>query len=132
VFKTGAKVGQPRYKIVTHEYEFPRQFEPIKGSELKKDGYYATDEQTLKRLRGTKETKRFLGLLDKRAKLEKLRGTYYEGFPKKIAEMGWRDDIIHASYNSCVAVTGRLSSTQPNCQNIPPEGKRLCISRYAE
>ena len=130
VYKSGAKVGQTRYKIVTHTYSFPQQFKPIKGSELKKDGYYATDEKTLKRLRGTKEAKAKLSLLDERSKLEKLRGTYYAGFPKKIAEMGWRDNYLHPSFNQCVTVTGRLSSSNPNGQNQPPESKALCISRF--
>ena len=130
VYKTGAKVGQTMYKIVTHQYEFPRQFEPIKNSELKKDGYYATDAETIGKLKGTRETKNLLSLLDKRAKLEKLRGTYYAGFPKKLAEMAWRDNYLHPSLNSVVAITGRLSSSNPNGQNQPTESKVLCLSRF--
>jgi DNA polymerase-1 len=130
VYKTGAKTGQPRYKVVEHKYELPAQFVPLKNSELKKDGYYATDDKTLKQLKGTKSAKERLGLLDQRAKWEKLRGTYYEGFPKKIAEMGWSDNTIHSSLNQCSVVTGRISSTQPNQQNMPPECKQLAISRY--
>jgi len=130
VFKTGAKIGQTRFKVVKHEYKLPRQFEPLKKSELAKDGYYATDEKTLKQLKGTKAAKERLSLLDERSKWEKLRGTYYEGFPKKIAEMGWSNNTIHSTLNQCVAVTGRLSSTQPNQQNLPPEAKRLAISRF--
>lgn len=113
VFKTGAKIGLPRYKIVTHEFKLPKLFEPIKGSELKKEGYYSTDEQTLRQLRGTKEAKERLSLLDERAKSEKLRGTYYEGFPKKIREMAWGNNYLHPSFNQCSVVTGRLSSTNP-------------------
>lgn len=130
VFKTGNKIGQTRYKIVTHTYDFPRQFEPIKGSELKKEGYYSTDDSTISSLKGTKETKRLTSLLNERSKLEKLRGTYYTGFPKKITEMGWRNNYLHPTFNQCVAVTGRLSSTNPNGQNQPPESKQLCISRF--
>lgn len=130
VYKTGAKVGQPRYKIVTHTYQLERQFTPLKGSELKKDGYYSTDETTLRQLKGTKGAKERLGLLDQRAKLEKLRGTYYTGYAKKIDEMGWADNTLHPTLNQCVAVTGRLSSTNPNGQNQPTESKQLCISRY--
>lgn len=129
-YKTGVKTGQPRYKVVEHKYELPAQFVPLKNSELKKEGYYATDDKTLQQLKGTKSAKERLGLLDQRAKWEKLRGTYYEGFPKKIAEMGWSDNIIHSSLNQCSVVTGRLSSVQPNQQNMPPESKQLAISRY--
>ncbi len=130
VFKTGAKIGQPRYKIVKHEFKLPRLFEPLERSELKKEGLWSTDEATLKQLRGTKQAKERLRLLDERAKLEKLRGTYYTGFPKTIAQMVWPDNTIHSNLNQCVASTGRLSSTKPNQQNIPPEVKQLCISRY--
>ncbi len=129
-FKTGAKVGQVRYKIVVHSYELPRLFEPLKGSELKKEGLFGTDDKTLQQLRGTKEAKGRLSLLDQRAKLEKLRGTYYGGFPKKINEMAWGDNMLHPTFNQCVAVTGRLSSTNPNGQNQPPESKQLCITRF--
>ncbi len=131
-FKTGAKVGQPRYKIVHYLHELPRLVEPLPKSELKKDGYFATDEKTLKKLRGTREFKKRIGLLDQRSKLEKLRGTYYEGFPKKIDEMGWVDNYLHPNFNQCVAVTGRLSSSNPNGQNQPTESKQLCLSRYPD
>lgn len=131
VYKTGAKIGQPRYKIVTHEYQLERQFSPLKGSELKKEGFYSTDEATLKQLTGARKAKEQLGLLEQRAKLEKLRGTYYKGFPKTIVSMGWRDDTLHPTFNQCVAITGRLSSSKPNGQNQPPESKQLCVSRYA-
>lgn len=130
VFKTGAKVGQTRYKVVTHSYKLERQFEPIKGSELVKDGYYSTDEATLRQLKGTKSSKERLSILDQRSKLEKLRGTYYAGYAKKIDEMGWLDNTLHPTLNQCVAVTGRLSSSNPNGQNQPEESKRLCVSRY--
>lgn len=132
VYKTGVKTGQPRYKIVTHEYILPQLVKPLPKSELKKDGLWATDEKTIKQLasKGTAEVKKRIGLLDERSKLEKLRGTYFTGFPKKIDEMAWSDNYIHSSLNQCVAITGRLSSTSPNQQNIPPECKQLCISRY--
>ena len=130
VFKTGKKIGQTRYKIVTYKYELPQLFKPIPKSELAKEGYYATDKNTLNQLRGNKEATRRIGLLNERAKLEKLRGTYYQGFPKTIAAMGWSDNYLHSTLNQCVAVTGRLSSTRPNQQNMPPECKQLCISRF--
>jgi DNA polymerase I-like protein with 3'-5' exonuclease and polymerase domains len=130
VYKTGQKVGQPRYKIMKQEYVLPRLFEPIPKSEVKKEGFWKTDEDTLRRLKGTKQAKRRIGLLDKRAKLEKLRGTYFVGFPKKIREMEWSGNIMHSALNQCTVVTGRLSSTNPNQQNVAPEAKRFMLSRY--
>lgn len=48
--------------------------------------------------------------------LEKLRGTYVEALPKLVNPVTHR---IHTSFNQAVAATGRLSSSDPNLQNIP-------------
>jgi DNA polymerase I len=48
--------------------------------------------------------------------LEKLRGTYVEALPKLLHP---RTGRIHTSFNQAVAATGRLSSSDPNLQNIP-------------
>jgi DNA polymerase-1 len=57
--------------------------------------------------------------------LAKLRSTYTEKLPEQIDEKTGR---VHTSYHQAVAVTGRLSSSDPNLQNIPirtPEGRRI-------
>ena len=57
--------------------------------------------------------------------LAKLRSTYAEKLPEQIDEKTGR---VHTSYHQAVAVTGRLSSSDPNLQNIPirtPEGRRI-------
>ena len=57
--------------------------------------------------------------------VSKLRSTYTEKLPKLVAESTGR---LHTSYHQAVAATGRLSSTDPNLQNIPirtPEGRRI-------
>ncbi len=57
--------------------------------------------------------------------LEKLRGTYVEALPKLVHPKTGR---IHTSFNQAVAATGRLSSSDPNLQNIPirtEEGRRI-------
>lgn len=51
--------------------------------------------------------------------LEKLRGTYVEALPKLVNPETGR---IHTSFNQAVAATGRLSSSDPNLQNIPVRG----------
>jgi DNA polymerase I-like protein with 3'-5' exonuclease and polymerase domains len=137
VFKTGEKVGQPRYKILTKEYKLPRLIEPLKGTEnLKKDDtietcrYWYTNETVLRSLRPNKEAKKLLTLLDKYAELEKLRSTYLLGWTKLITEMNWTKDTIHGNLNQCVAITGRLSSTKPNLQNADPTTKIYCETRY--
>jgi DNA polymerase I len=54
-------------------------------------------------------------MLDYR-KLQKLKSTYVDALPKLVNR---RTDRVHTSYNQAVATTGRLSSTDPNLQNIP-------------
>jgi DNA polymerase-1 len=57
--------------------------------------------------------------------LAKLRSTYTERLPEQIDAKTGR---VHTSYHQAVAATGRLSSTDPNLQNIPirsPEGRRI-------
>jgi DNA polymerase-1 len=57
--------------------------------------------------------------------LAKLRSTYIEKLPEQIDEKTGR---VHTSYHQAVAVTGRLSSSDPNLQNIPirtAEGRRI-------
>jgi DNA polymerase-1 len=57
--------------------------------------------------------------------LAKLRSTYTERLPEQIDPVTGR---VHTSYHQAVAATGRLSSTDPNLQNIPirsPEGRRI-------
>ncbi|MGH8252306.1 MAG: DNA polymerase I, partial [Steroidobacteraceae bacterium] len=57
--------------------------------------------------------------------LAKLRSTYTEKLPERI---DGRTGRVHTSYHQAVAVTGRLSSSDPNLQNIPirtPEGRRI-------
>ena len=63
-------------------------------------------------------------ILDYRS-LAKLRSTYTEKLPLQIDRITGR---VHTSYHQAVAATGRLSSTDPNLQNIPirsPEGRRI-------
>jgi DNA polymerase-1 len=127
VFKTGARAGQQRYKSITYAFPLAGLFKPPKGSNLAKKGYFKTDEETLKSLTGNKEKKNLLTLLEKRAKLDKLNGTYYVGWPIHVATF---DGKVHGQFNQCVARTGRLSSSKPNQQNIAGEFKELLITRY--
>jgi len=131
VYKSGAKTGQPRCKIVTNEYKFPRLVEPLKNSQLKKEGVFSTDEPTLLSLKPTKDIKRVIDWLLERSKMLKLRSTYLEGLPNTIMKMGWNKNMLHSNLNQCVATTGRLSSTKPNSQNLPKEAKEFCVSRYS-
>lgn len=145
-YQTGAKVGHPRYKIVKKEYEFPRLVEPLKGTETKYlkipiagGAFYEDKEQpthwkvnsdVLRSLKLNKKAKQIVDLLEKYGELEKLCGTYLNGWSDLIEKMNWPVDMIHGNLNQCTVVTGRLSSTRPNLQNADPETKRYCQSRF--
>lgn len=78
-----------------------------------KTGYYSTSEDVLEKLRGKHPIVE--KLLAYRG-LKKLLSTYIDALPALIhAETG----KIHTSFNQAVTATGRLSSTNPNLQNIP-------------
>ena len=124
VYKTGAKIGQPRYRISEQVYSLPRLFEPLPNTELKKEGYWSTDESILRQLKGKIPT-----LLNRRSELTKLLD-YYEGYPNLLTKMDWEGKVLHGQLNQCVARTGRLSASNPNQQNIAAEAKEIIVSRW--
>jgi len=129
-FKTGNRIGQTKYKIIETELLFPQQVQPLKNSELKKEGFFSTDIATLSSLNAKREVKKIISLLLERSKYIKLIGTYLEGLPNLRVKMNWPYNRLYPSYNQCQANTGRLSSSQPNAQNQTPESKKYFISRY--
>lgn len=145
-YQTGAKVGHPRYKIIKKEYEFPRLVEPLKGTETKylkipiaggafyedkeKPTHWKVNSDVLRSLKLNKKAKQVVDLLEKYGELEKLCGTYLNGWSDLIEEMNWPEDMIHGNLNQTSVITGRLSSTKPNLQNADPETKSFCETRY--
>ena len=89
-----------------------------------KNGQYSTSEEVLVAL---KERNAIVGLiLDFRA-TQKLINTYITALPGYIAE----DGKIHTTYNQTVTATGRLSSSNPNLQNLPIRSERGKLIREA-
>jgi len=131
-YKTGKRAGEVKYKWEERQREFPRLMKPLAGSELKKEGFFSTNEDTLKKLKPNKKGKEILDILLTRTTLEKRKSTYYQGIVKLIDEMNWNKDTIHGQLNQCVAKTGRLSSSKPNLQNFDGEIKSLFTTRYGE
>lgn len=78
-----------------------------------KTGQYATGEEVLIKLAPDHEIIR--QILEYR-QTQKLKSTYVDALPTMVSK---RDGLIHTSYNQAVAATGRLSSNNPNLQNIP-------------
>ncbi len=124
-FKSGEKVGQPKYKNIVIEHTLPRVYQPLKGSEMIKAGNFATDEGTLRKLKGNKT---IVNMVLELSKLEKINGTYYRGLPKLRKEMNWQEGILHGNFNQTTAATGRLSSSKPNLQNFASELQDVFIS----
>lgn len=84
----------------------------LKPSRKTKTGY-STDNEVLEQL--SREHPLPAKVLEYRI-LDKLRGTYVEALPRLVHPETGR---IHTSFNQAVAATGRLSSSDPNLQNIP-------------
>lgn len=103
----------------------PKQVGDILFGEMKiidkpkktKTGQYVTNEEVLQTLRSKHSI--VAHILDYRA-LKKLLGTYVDALPKLINP---RTGHIHTSFNQAVTATGRLSSSDPNLQNIPVRGE---------
>ena len=76
-------------------------------------GQYKTDAEVLEKLARHHEVPQLL--LEYR-QLSKLKGTYVDALPRMVSPVTGR---VHTSFNQAVAATGRLSSDDPNLQNIP-------------
>jgi len=129
-FKTGNKVGQPRYRNHEVLHELPRLVTPVRGTELAKPGFFSTNADTLLKLRGSKKTKGIIELIQRQVRLNTLLSKSYEGIAKANREGNWEPGMIHGQFNQCVAQTGRLSSSNPNLQNTDSDAADLFISRY--
>lgn len=129
-FKSGKRIGEPRFSVSVVEHQLPRLFEPIKGSELKKEGVYGTSEDLLKKLKGGAKKRQIVEVLLRLAMLRKLLSTYYVGLPTLGTTMNWKENMLYGQYNQCVTVTGRLSSSKPNLQNLSGDSLGMFISRY--
>jgi len=81
------------------------------SKKTRKTGVYSTDSEVLHELRGFPIVQ---SIIDYRT-LKKLNSTFVEGIIDSVDGF----DRVHTSYNQTVAATGRLSSSNPNLQNIP-------------
>ncbi|WP_029903160.1 DNA polymerase I [Prevotella sp. 10(H)] len=87
-----------------------------------KTGQYVTSEETLESIR---DTHPIVGKILEYRGLKKLLSTYIDALPLLLSPL---DDKLHTSYNQTVTATGRLSSSNPNLQNIPirdAQGKEI-------
>lgn len=128
-YKDAKKQPVLKTRKVRREWPVERRITPLPKSALAKEGYYSTNEDTLRKVKLTKANKHIVDMLLELSKLEKLVGTYFAGFPKLLEKMGW-GNVIHSTFNQCRAATGRLSSDKPNLQNITKVHKVCFVSRF--
>lgn len=115
------------YELAGHKFTItsPKQVGAVLFDELQisakvkktKTGQYSTSEEVLESLRDKHPIVE--KILQHRA-LKKLLSTYVEALPKLIHP---QTGHIHTSFNQAVTATGRLSSSNPNLQNIPVRGE---------
>ncbi|MBE1221909.1 DNA polymerase I, partial [Salmonella enterica subsp. enterica serovar Typhimurium] len=86
----------------------------LKGGKKGKSGTYSTDVTVLEKLKA--EGSAICGLVLEWRQLSKLKSTYTDALQQQINRDTGR---VHTSYSLTGAQTGRLSSTDPNLQNIP-------------
>ena len=120
-------IEQDIYRLAGEEFNIasPRQVGEILFGKMKivekpkktKTGQYVTSEEVLQQLRGKNE---IVGKILEHRGLKKLLGTYVDALPKLVNP---RTGHIHTSFNQTVTATGRLSSSDPNLQNIPVRGE---------
>lgn len=121
------EIEQKIFALAGHEFliNSPRQVGTVLFEELKlsdkarktKSGQYSTGEEVLEALRSKHP---IAGLILDYRGLKKLLSTYIEALPKLINPTTGH---IHTSFNQAVTATGRLSSSNPNLQNIPVRGE---------
>lgn len=121
------EIEQKIYAQARHEFNIasPKQVGEVLFDEMHivekpkktKTGQYVTSEEVLQTLRSKHEI--VADILEHRG-LKKLLGTYVDALPKLINP---KTGHIHTSFNQTVTATGRLSSSDPNLQNIPVRGE---------
>ena len=118
---------------VTFNVNSPKQVGEVLFDQLKLDakakksktGQYSTSEEVLLGLKGKHEV---VGMILEYRELKKLISTYISALPTYInPETG----KIHTTYNQTVTATGRLSSSNPNLQNLPIRSERGQLIRQA-
>ena len=121
------EIEQRIYELAGQQFNIasPKQVGEILFDKLKivdkakktKTGQYVTSEEVLQQLKHKHEI--VADILEHRG-LKKLIGTYIDALPKLINP---RTGHIHTSFNQTITATGRLSSSDPNLQNIPIRGE---------
>ncbi len=129
----------PKTKNTEAYFRFPGFTAPSKKWESSSPGVYSVAAEVMEELANRDVP--FLKVLTEVSKLRKDLGTYYittdaKGVQKGMLTLVQPDGIIHHGLNHTSTVTARFSSSNPNLQNLPKEGKSvvktLFVSRFGE
>ena len=127
-----AELERMLYEVVGHDFNirstqqlsqvlFDEMGFPTRGLKKTASGHYSTAVDTLETLAAygdelSTPQQRVIEIILEQRQLEKLRGTYIDALPALVNPETGR---LHTSFSQTGAVTGRLSSSNPNLQNIP-------------
>ncbi len=122
------QIREQIYQLAGMEFNLdsPRQVGAVLFDQLKipytrpktKTGQYSTREEVLRKL---KDKHPIIPLILEYREIAKLKSTYVDALPELVHPETGR---IHTTFNQTIAITGRLSSTNPNLQNIPIRTER--------
>lgn len=127
-YKDPKRAPIEKLRKVEKTITLPRLVDPLRGSE--NDNGWSTEEGVLKRLKAGGMASDIITRLLRIRGLNKLVGTYYHGIPLLSTEMTWENGIVHGQLHHCVTQTGRLSSSNPNLQNVEYGVRECLVSRY--
>lgn len=144
-FKNVTTLGELKTKRQTFMFKFkgyttPQEDWKLKQKDVLGNPFYQTSDEIIQAL-GNRDIP-FLKLISERQSILKDLGTYYikydedKGYVGMLTAVHAGSNIIHHNLNHTSTVTGRLSSSNPNMQNIPKEGtsevKKMFISRFED
>lgn len=147
-YKTGTRKGQVKMGNHTEVHVFEQIIKPdpkteTANSKKKYEKYelgeleeepartYSVSEDVL-RIIANKKAKEIAQLVLEYRRLEKLRGSYLDGWADLVESHHWEGNLIHGQLNPCVAVTGRLAASKPNIQTADKQTKKFLVSKHGK
>lgn len=148
VYKSGLKKGEIKLETKVYNHTLPPMFHTLKDYATSREGVYSVKDDVLVDLKrrypeANANKLELIDVLQRYRAVSKLLSTYYyneeidkSGNVTKItgvlSKVHPKTSTIHSEFNSATTVTGRLSSSSPNGQNLPVEIMDMFTSRYGK
>jgi DNA polymerase I-like protein with 3'-5' exonuclease and polymerase domains len=131
-YKTGAKIGETRYKLIKHEVDLRGAYDP-KALDIPPTDYgWSTDDAALEKCNRADGI--YSRDIAKYREVDKQLTTYFEKTHSLLFPPLY--DCIHHNLNTTATTTGRLSSSEPNLQNVTAgeksDIKKCYVSRFGD